>query len=78
MTIGTTDYSIRLVSLFDKTLNTLSSLPKTGKETDNRQIRYRIVKDYFLFYSYDDSALYVVDICDMRRDPTYIRSLLQT
>ena len=55
----------------------LTKFPELGRVTDNSFIRYKIVKDYFLYYSFDETTLNVVDVCDMRRNPEYIRSLLR-
>lgn len=73
---GSRRYSLRLISLVNDTIDKLAKNPESGRRTNNLFIRYRIVKDYFLYYSYDDTNLYIVDICDMRRDPKYIKSLL--
>ena len=73
---GSQRYSLKLINLFNKSIDKLLEFPESGKCTDNSIIRYKIVKDYFLYYSFDESNLYVVDICDMRRDPRYIKSLL--
>jgi len=63
-------WSNRAEREFDK------KFPESGQQTDNLFIRYKIVKDYFLYYSFDESTLYIVDVCDMRRNPEYIKSLI--
>ncbi len=74
---GSPRYSIKLINLFDESIMKLTNYPDSGKPTDNLLVKYKIVKDYFLYYSFDETTLYVVDICDMRRNPTYIKSLLE-
>jgi len=65
-----------LIALTDETITKLCAYPESGRQTDVNGIHYKIVKDYFLYYSFDTKHLYIVDICDMRRDPSFIRSLL--
>ncbi len=68
-------YSIKLLELFNESIDKLTSFPKTGRITENPNVRFSIIKDYFIYYSFDKTTLYIIDICDMRRDPDFIRSL---
>ena len=74
---GSQRYSQKLIILVNKSIEKLTKYPESGQSTDNPFVRYKIVKDYFLYYSFDETTLFVVDICDMRRDPEYIKSLLE-
>jgi len=73
---GSKLYSLKLINLVNESIKKLTQFPESGQQTDNLFIRYKIVKDYFLYYSFDESTLYIVDVCDMRRNPEYIKSLI--
>ena len=73
---GSQLYSLKLINLINASIEKLTYFPESGKATDNLFIRYKIVKDYFLYYSFDETTLHIVDVCDMRRNPEYIKSLL--
>ncbi len=70
-------YSHNLIDMVDEALIGLSRFPESGRQTENESIRIKIVRDYFIYYSFDEKELQVIDICDMRRDPNYIKSLLE-
>lgn len=73
---GTSTYSQKLYESIRTVLQVLSKYPESGKTTENPFIRSKIVKDYFIFYSFDDKNLTVFGFCDMRRDPKYIESIV--
>ncbi len=73
----TSTYSKKLFKLFENALFSLAKMPESGSPTENKNIRYKIVRDYFLYYTFDDSELKVVAVSDMRRNPKYIKSLLK-
>ncbi len=70
---GTNSYSIKLYSLFQKSLDVLSRYPETGNNTSNALIRKKTIRDYFVYYSFDERFLTVLGIVDMRRNPKFIR-----
>ena len=74
---GSQRYSTKLINLVNESIEKLTEYPDSGQATDNLFVRYKIVKDYFLYYSFDETTLHIVDICDMRRNPEYIKSLLE-
>ena len=57
-------------------LKTLTKYPESGKLTENSLVRAKIIKDYYLFYTFDKTQLFVVGFCDMRRDPEYIETFI--
>ncbi len=75
--IGSSKYSEKLINLVDQTLLRLLEYPEIGRFTENNRIRLKIVKDYFLYYSFDKIQLTVLGISDMRRDPIYLKGLLE-
>jgi plasmid stabilization system protein ParE len=70
---GTNSYSIKLYNFFQKALVVLSRYPETGTITSNDLIRKKTIRDYFVYYSFDETNLTVLGIVDMRRNPTFIR-----
>lgn len=74
---GTKTYSKKLYKLFQQSLARLSRYPHLGRQSSNLTIKYIIVKDYYLYYSFDETELKVVALCDMRRNPNYMNSLIE-
>jgi plasmid stabilization system protein ParE len=71
---GTSIYSQKLYQSVKNALPILAKYPESGKQTENLQIRAKII-NYYLFYLYNSTHLYVLGFCDMRRDPEYIELL---
>lgn len=66
---GSVDYSIKLETLFTSTLEMLTTLPRVGMLFDEkRNIRYVVVRDYKIYYTFDDRQITVLAIWDTRRD----------
>jgi len=62
-------YSIKLNKLFVETLKKTAENPMIGRKTDfDENIRVKIVRDYLLFYKFDDKQLKVLSIWDGNRD----------
>lgn len=62
-------YSIKLNKLFVETIKKTAENPMIGRKTDfDENIRVKIVRDYFLFYKFDDKQLKVLSIWDGNRD----------
>lgn len=76
--IGSKKYSNKLITITNQSIEKLSNFPESGRATDNPIIRYKIVRDYFLYYSFDETTLFIVAICDMRRNPEFIKSLVDS
>ncbi|MFZ4545353.1 MAG: type II toxin-antitoxin system RelE/ParE family toxin [Saprospiraceae bacterium] len=72
---GTNIYSQKLYQSVKNALPILAKYPESGKQTENLLIRAKIIKNYYLFYSFNSTQLYVLGFCDMRRDPEYIELL---
>ena len=73
---GTKTYSQKLYQTVKNALKTLAKYPESGKLTEKSLIRAKIIKDYYLFYTFDKTHLFVVGFCDMRRDPEYIETFI--
>jgi toxin YoeB len=61
-------YSVKLNKLFIKTLKQLADNPKIGRETDLKDARVKIVRNYLMFYEFSDVQIKVLSIWDGRRD----------
>ncbi|KQR92684.1 addiction module toxin RelE [Chryseobacterium sp. Leaf180] len=61
-------YSVKLNKLFIKTLKQLADNPKIGRETDLKDGRVKIVRNYLMFYDFSDVQIKVLSIWDGRRD----------
>lgn len=78
MSIGWKEINQMLIqeSWNDCLKNLWHSLPGfliAGKATELEDIRYRIVKDYKLFYRITDSTIEVLTVWDSRRNPQNLR-----
>ncbi len=70
---GSKTYSLKLYDRIQTSLRILALYPESGKRTDNSRLSKKIIKDYYLYYTYDEVTLSVIGIFDMRRDPEYLR-----
>lgn len=70
-------YSEKLLNLVGQSIARLVEFPEIGRVTENERIRLKIIKDYFLYYSFDDENLTILGISDMRRGPDYTKSFLE-
>ncbi|TXK52005.1 type II toxin-antitoxin system RelE/ParE family toxin [Pontibacter qinzhouensis] len=61
-------YSQKLDRLFDRALNSAARNPASGKKTDYRNVRIRIVSHYLIFYLIQEKHIEVVRILDSRRN----------
>jgi len=74
---GSSTYSGKLLKLVDDSINRLQKHPEIGRETENPRIRLKIIKDYFLYYSFNRTQIIILGIADMRRNPDFLKSLLE-
>lgn len=66
---GTVEYTIKLETLFTTTIKTLTTIPRIGPLFDEkRNIRYVVVRDYKIYYTFNDMQIVVLAIWDTRRD----------
>jgi len=70
-------YSEKLLNLINQSINRLLEYPEIGRKTDNEKIRLKIIKDYFLYYTFNDKHVFILGISDMRRNPKYLKKLLK-
>jgi len=69
-------YSIKLNKLFVETIKKTAENPMIGRKTDfNENIRVKIVRNYLLFYKFDDQQLKVLSIWDGNCDDNKLEVL---
>jgi toxin YoeB len=66
-------YSRKLNILFKEATNFISEYPTVGKQTDDKDVRFKIVRDYLMFYEINESAVVILTIFDSRRNPEKLK-----
>lgn len=64
-----TEYSKKLNGIFEDTTDLLSKHPKIGKQTDVKDIRIKVVRDYLFTYRETKNFIEILTIWDSRQDP---------
>ena len=62
------NYRIKLNKLFIETLKQVAESPTIGRKTEFENVRVRIVRDYLLFYRYDQKQVKVLTVWDGNRE----------
>ncbi|MBK9257295.1 MAG: type II toxin-antitoxin system RelE/ParE family toxin [Saprospiraceae bacterium] len=70
---GSNTYSKKLYKIFQSGLSIISEHPETGSKTNSHIIRKKVIRDYFVYYSFDEEILTLLGIIDMRRNPKFIK-----
>ena len=61
-------YSKKLNQLFSEAVKLLSEHPKIGRTTNDGETRINIVRDYLIFYEFNEKELIIQSVWDSRRD----------
>lgn len=62
-------YSKKLFVLFNETLEKIAQFPQTSLATNSSNIRYVLVRDYYLIFEISEFTINVLDIWDTRQNP---------
>ena len=62
-------YSKKLFVLFNETLERIAQFPQTSLATNSSNIRYVLVRDYYLIFEISEFTINVLDIWDTRQNP---------
>jgi toxin YoeB len=62
-------YSKKLEIIFKEASILISEFPEIGKQTDLPNLRFKIIKDYKLFYISNPDSIQIIRIWDTRQDP---------
>lgn len=67
-------YNIILNTLFKEAVKLISDYPKIGKLSDDKNVRLKIVTDYFIVYEMDnENQLIILTIWDVRQNPKKLK-----
>ena len=66
-------FSIKLDILIDRALQQISLYPDSGKTTDYKEVKIKIVRHYLIFYRITDDSIQVIRIWDSRQDPKKLK-----
>jgi len=62
-------YSLKLNKLFIESLKLVAQFPTIGRKTDfDENVRLKIVRDYLLFYEFDEKQIKVLSVWDGNQD----------
>lgn len=61
-------FSIKLNKLFVSSIKKLSKNPKIGRKTNIKDVRVKLVREYLIFYQFNQIELKVLSIWDGRRE----------
>ncbi len=62
-------YSIKLNKLFIEAMKLVSQFPTIGRRTNfGENVRLKIVRDYLLFYEFDEKQIKVLSVWDGNQD----------
>jgi toxin YoeB len=67
-------YSRKLNTLFIASVKIISQYPLLGKPTSEKDVRFKIVKDYLIFYEYSENIVIILMIWDSRQNPDRIKT----
>ncbi len=62
-----------MFKLIHKEVKVLAKYPETGRKTNNKDVRKKSIKDYFLYYGFNNQTLKVLAIVDMRRNQKFLK-----
>ncbi len=71
------DYSRKLYTLFNSAIELLSIRPNIGRPTDEKGVRLKVVRDYFIVYEDTGKQLNILSIWDTRQDPIKLKKIIK-
>ena len=71
---GNSNYSKKIRKLTNDYLELLLDFPEAGKKTNDNRVREIIIKDYKLFYTIDETSIYIIRFWDSRQNPINLKS----
>lgn len=66
-------YSKKLNHLFKAAVKLLTKYPNIGKTTNIPGVKVKVIRDYLLFYKFNDSTLFILTVWDARQNPDKLR-----
>ncbi len=69
-------YSKKLNRSFKEAIQLIQEYPQIGKKTNLEGVRIKIIKDYFIIYEIEDSAIHILTIWDSRQEPEKLDKII--
>lgn len=69
-------YSIKLNQLFVNAIKLIGKFPRIGRQTDYSNIRFKVVKDYFIIYEETKATVNILTIWDCKQDPEKLEKIV--
>ncbi|WP_404818026.1 type II toxin-antitoxin system RelE/ParE family toxin [Reichenbachiella ulvae] len=66
-------YGKKLEKLFNKSIETLAIYPRSGRLTEHKYTRARVVKHYILYYQFSENTITILRVWDARQDPNKLK-----
>ncbi len=70
-------YSRKLFQLFNQAADLIAEHPQVGKPTNYGKVRFKIVRDYLLFYEEMADNIEILLVWDSRRNPDELDGILK-
>ena len=62
-------YSRKLNGLIMQSLDLIAKYPKIGKQTSEKNVRVKVLKDYLIFYQIMPKEIVILTLWDCRQNP---------
>ncbi len=70
-------YSRKLNELIRQSLDLIAKYPKIGKQTEKKNVRVKILRDYLIIYEVLPLEIVVLTIWDTRQNPDDLKRLMR-
>ena len=71
-------YSRKLNNLFNEAAELLTDYPSIGEKTNYKNVRLKLVRDYWMIYRIKDKHIQILTIWDYRRNPEDFDELVKS
>ena len=69
-------YAEKLIDLIEEATKLITKHPNLGRATNLRNVRFKVIRDYLLFYEEMDDRIEILLFWDSRQDPDNLDTLL--
>ena len=69
------NFSVKLNKLFEESISQLSQHPNIGRKSSFKNVRVNILRDYFIFYEFNENEIIILSLWDCRRDENEITTV---
>ena len=70
-------YSRKLNVLIRQSLELIAKYPRIGKQTDERNVRVKVLKDYLIIYQIMPKEIVILTLWDCRQNPDDLKRILK-